>query len=102
MNVINKYIVLVSAIKEKRLVTFLYHGLNRTVQCATLGYTPSGNAAVRAYQIKGSTNSGNVPCWSLFSIGDIHQLVLTEDKFCGVPPSYKKSDPAFSRIDAEL
>ncbi len=62
MNVFNKYVVLVSAIKEMRFVTFNYDGLDRVVECATLGYTTAGMAAVRGYQTAGGTNSGTVPC----------------------------------------
>ena len=57
MNVFNKYILLVSAIKEKRIVTFNYDGLDRVVECATLGYTTAGMPAVRGYQIEGDTHS---------------------------------------------
>lgn len=49
MHVINNYIVLVSAIKEMRFVTFNYDGLDRVVECATLGYTTAGMPAVRGY-----------------------------------------------------
>jgi len=98
----NKYIPLVSAIKERRIVIFRYHGLDRVVQCATIGYTTSGRPAVRAYQIEGGTHSGQVPCWRLFLIEEISEPVLTEDRFFCAPPFYRKSDPAFSRIDAEL
>ena len=102
MNVFNKYILLVSAIKEKRIVTFNYDGLDRVVECATLGYTTAGMPAVRGYQTAGDTHSGTVPCWRLFRIDKIQGLVLTEEHFYSEPPFYKKSDPAFSRIDAEL
>ncbi|WP_040603411.1 MULTISPECIES: hypothetical protein [Parasutterella] len=102
MNVFNKYILLVSAIKEKRIVTFNYDGLDRVVECATLGYTTAGMPAVRGYQIEGDTHSGTVPCWRLFLIDRIRGLVLTEEHFYSEPPFYKKSDPSFSRIDAEL
>lgn len=99
MNVFNKYILLVSAIKEKRIVT---DGLDRVVECATLGYTTAGMPAVRGYQIEGDTHSGTVPCWRLFLIDRICELELTEARFSGEPPAYEKSDKAFSRIDAEL
>lgn len=102
MNVFNKYVVLVSAIKEMRFVTFNYDGQDRVVECATLGYTTAGMAAVRGHQTAGGTNSGTVPCWRLFRIDKIQGLVLTEEHFYSEPPFYKKSDPAFSRIDAEL
>ena len=102
MHVINNYIVLVSAIKEMRFVTFNYDGLDRVVECATLGYTTAGMPAIRGYQPAGDTHSGTVPCWRLFRIDKIQGLVLTEEHFYSEPPFYKKSDPAFSRIDAEL
>lgn len=102
MNVFNKYILLVSAIKEKRIVTFNYDGLDRVVECATLGYTTAGMPAVRGYQIEGDTHSGTVPCWRLFLLDRIRGLELTEARFAGEPPAYERSDKAFSRIDAEL
>lgn len=89
MNVFNKYILLVSAIKEKRIVTFNYDGLDRVVECATLGYTTAGMPAVRGYQIEGDTHSGTVPCWRLFLIDRIRGLVLTEEHFYSEPPFYK-------------
>lgn len=102
MNVFNKYILLVSAIKEKRIVTFNYDGLDRVVECATLGYTTAGMPAVRGYQTAGDTHSGTVPCWRLFRIDRIRGLELTEARFAGEPPAYERSDKAFSRIDAEI
>ena len=92
MNVFNKYILLVSAIKEKRIVTFNYDGLDRVVECATLGYTTAGMPAVRGYQIEGDTHSGTVPCWRLFLLDKILWLSKTGEHFDGEREDYNPSD----------
>lgn len=94
--------LLMRAIKERRYVSFSYHGLDRVAVCALLGQTNEGNLAVRAYQIEGKTDSGRLPVWRNFSLSEMNEVSLGERYSYISLPGYLPSDKSFSHIDASL
>jgi len=93
---------IVTAIRERRLLRFTYHGHIRLVHPHTYGTTQKGRMALRAYQVGGTTGSGHTPDWRIFRFADMRDATLLTDTFAGAAPDYKPNDPAFATIVAQL
>ena len=94
--------VLTFAIESRRVVTFTYDGHHRVVEPFLLGVTTRGTLALRGYQTEGTSNSGTVPAWHLFSLSKISAIEVTQSCFEGVRPFYNPADTAMLRIDAHV
>ena len=91
-----------SAIRNRQLLSFSYDGFARVVEPHTYGIDGKGHYAVRAYQVRGGSESGEFVGWKLFHVSDMHQLSVIAEHFFGARPKYKRGDKAFSTINAEL
>lgn len=86
------------AIANRRVVSFNYDGLLREVDPFLLGETTSGNLVLRGYQTGGSSRSGLVPGWHLFSLSKIDSITVEQFGFEVARPSYSPFDKAMRRI----
>ncbi len=94
--------VIIEAIKNRRLLSFRYHGHPRLVEPHLLGVTTAGNLALSAYQVGGSSDSGAVPDWRLFAVTEMRELQSTSSSFAGTRPKYNPADTRMTRILANL
>ena len=90
-----------SAIQNRQLISFTYHGKSRLVEPHTYGIDGKGHRALRAYQI-GGIASEDIPCWRIFHESEMLALSVSGQRFAGPRPEYKTSDAAFSTILAQL
>ncbi|MDD1622752.1 MAG: hypothetical protein LUQ11_14845 [Methylococcaceae bacterium] len=90
------------AIRDMKLLQFLYHGQLRIVQPATYGLDENGRKALRAYQIRGKSATGHIPKWRIFHESDMSALAILDEKFSGEPPGYVRGDKWFSDILCQL
>jgi len=93
---------IITAIREKRILTFNYEGYHRVVEPHCFGLTRAGNEALRCYQVRGGSSSGNVPDWKMMTTDKITGLTLTQDVFLRPRPGYQKGDRGMSTIFCEL
>ena len=94
--------IIIDAIRNRRILSFRYHGHQRLVEPHLLGVTTAGTLSLSAYQIGGSSDSGNVPDWRLFVVNEILELQSTANSFEGTRPKYNPADTRMSRILAKL
>lgn len=80
MNVMESTIA--DAIREKRLISFLYQGHMRIVEPHIFG-TNSGAPQLLGYQIRGGSSSGELPSWRRFEIRLIVKIELLDETFQG-------------------
>jgi len=93
---------LTSAIESRSEISFIYDGLRRVVQPATLGVTTTGNTALRGCLIDGSSKRNTIPCWELYSISKIVSATETGAHFSDFAlPGYTRGDSGFVQIVAE-
>lgn len=85
---------IVGAIKQCRLLAFVYHGERRTVESHCYGIDTKGHEALRAWQI----NKG----WRLFHVAEMASLSDTGEAFSGPRPGYNPDDKQMDRIIACL
>ena len=91
-----------SAIESRSEISFVYDGLARVVQPATLGITTTGKTALRGCLIDGSSKRNNIPCWELYSISKIMSATETGEQFSEFAvPGYTRGDSGFVQIIAE-
>lgn len=93
---------IITAIENQNVLEFYYKGHLRIVEPHAYGTTAKGNELLRAYQIEGTSDSGEVPDWKLFSTNKIEQLTTREANFSETRPGYNPGDTAMSEIYCEI
>jgi hypothetical protein len=91
-----------SAIQNQKLLRFGYEGQLRTVEPHTYGRDRKGQRMLRAYQVGGGSNSGARTGWKFFCERHMRELTVLEETFRGPRPEYKRGDPFFTHIIAQL
>lgn len=91
-----------SAIQNLQLLSFTYDGYSRVVEPHTYGIDTKGHAALRAYQVRGGSESGEYVGWKLFHVNEMRGLTVLQEHFVGARPKYKRSDSAFLTIHVQL
>ena len=91
-----------TAIRNRKLLRFDYHGHSREVEPHTYGIDANGHRALRAYQVQGGSRSRNPSGWRMFQEEDMTNVSVLADGFGGPRPDYHQGDPAFRSIIAEL
>jgi hypothetical protein len=91
------------AIATSRLLSFEYDGHLRVVVAAAHGWhTSTGVESIRCYQVGGSSSTGRLPAWRLFTIGKMIDRVLLAECFEEVPSGYKPNDKHLGNIHCQL
>ena len=90
------------AISNLNLINFHYDGHPRVVELHTYGLDTKGHRALRAFQVRGSSKSGQGPYWRIFHRDKMHDITVLQETFAGQRDGYRKGDPFFSTILCEL
>ncbi|WP_429924516.1 WYL domain-containing protein [Agrobacterium vitis] len=88
---------IISAIENKKVLQFSYHGTQRTVEPHLCGYNTNGKLTLSAWQLTG-TGEG----WRDFVIPEISNPAETGATFSATRPGYNKNDSTMSRILARV
>ncbi len=91
-----------SAIQNLQLLSFTYDSYSRVVEPHTYGIDTKGHAALRAYQVRGGSESGEYVGWKVFHVNEMRGLTVLSEHFSGARPKYKRGDSFFSTIHAQL
>ena len=89
--------LLVTAIADRRRLSFDYNGKPRLVEPQCYGIGRRGTELLRAHQLQGGEQRE-----PLFDIDKMQNLRLLDDSFSAPGPHYKKNDSAMVVIFAEL
>jgi hypothetical protein len=82
-----------NAIKNRQLVGFTYDGHPRIVIPAAYGpHVSTGGLKLRGFQVGGSSVSGALPEWRLFSVEKIIGAHILDETFDEPPPGYSRND----------
>lgn len=90
------------AIRERRLLSFIYDDLPRIIEPHAYGTTANSSEVLRAYQTGGQSSSGKIEGWKLITVEKIVGLRLCEETFPAPREGYKQGDKAMLIIHAEL
>lgn len=90
-----------SAIAQRRLIAFRYHGHDRLVEPHILGVTAAGHEALSGWQVAGSAGS-RAAGWKNFVLADLNELAVTDQAFARPRSDYNPADPSFALVLAQL
>lgn len=93
---------IVSAIKKRLVLRFVYHGEERVVEPQTYGISKTGREVLRARQIGGGSRSGQSRIANLFDVEKISALKETGDQFAEALAEHNPNDSAMVKIFASL
>ena len=89
-----------NAIRNKKVIEFIYDGESRTVEPHCYGLTTKGNEAIRAYQIDVYSSSGKMG-WKMYDLSKAENIQILDEPF-EIRDEYKKGDKGMSEIYCEL
>jgi hypothetical protein len=93
---------ILTAIQQKRLLRFHYHGKIRIAELQDYGLQKSA-AHLFTYQIAGESSSGTLPDWRKFAVKSMSKVELLDKTFPGsrsVPSQkHQEWDVLFARVD---
>lgn len=92
---------IVQAIAARKLIEFTYHGCHRVVEPHDLGIH-HGVTQLLAYQVRGDSESGGIPEWRRFDIGEIHDLFVSRHTFPAPRRAWIEKKPEWDRRIAAL
>jgi hypothetical protein len=81
-------VVLCTAIRSRRVVTFYYDGGRRTVEPYCYGASGAGHDLLRGYQTAGYSRSGASRGWKMFRVEELSGLAMTDEVFAAIRPEY--------------
>ena len=89
-----------SAIQRKRLITFTYHGIARTVEPHTYGTDNKAVEKLSAWQILGKY--GDPEDWRMYIESDMSLLTVLATTFQYERSGYARNDPRMKVVYAQI
>jgi hypothetical protein len=90
------------AIANARRLALTYAGHDRVVEVHVAGYARQGEPLMRAWQVRGGSESGEPVGWKMFRIEDVTAMRLTDERSRAPRPDYEPNDPAIVRIVCQI
>jgi hypothetical protein len=90
------------AIRDRKLLQFDYHGLQRVVAPYCHGISTRGVEVLRAVQVRGSSKSGGLGFGKLWTVADIGNAVVLSESFVPDDPNYNPDDSAMKTIHCRV
>jgi predicted DNA-binding transcriptional regulator YafY len=94
--------LIAQAIERRQCLSVDYDGGQRVLEPHTLGADASGSMMVCGYQLRGVSRSGQGSGWKTFTLARIGRIRALDEHFSRPRAEYKRDDPGFARIDAQL
>jgi hypothetical protein len=94
--------VICRAIRERRRLEFKYGGRYRVVEPYCFGISTTGVEVLRAVQVRGSSSSRGYGFGKLWTVAEIQELRLTDEKFEPSDPQYNPDDVAMTEIRCRI
>ena len=90
------------AIAKARRLALTYAGHDRVIEVHVAGYTRQDEPLMRAWQVRGGSESGEPVGWKMFRMQDVSTMRLTAERSLAPRPDYEPSDPAIVRIVCQV
>jgi hypothetical protein len=94
--------VICEAIRDRKLLQFDYHGLQRVVVPYCHGLSTRDAEVLRAVQVRGSSKSGGLGFGKLWAVADIRNAAVLSESFVADDPHYNPDDSAMKRIHCRV
>lgn len=90
------------ALRSGKCLQLHYDGFTRTVEVHAVGYTRDGKEIMRAWQVRGGSQSGESPGWKLFRFDKTFSTSITDEDSKAPRPEYKRDDTHIARIICQV
>ncbi|NCD07499.1 MAG: hypothetical protein EOL97_15425 [Spirochaetia bacterium] len=90
--------IICDAIKNKKIIKFIYNDCPRVVEPYCYGESRTGKLVLRGFQLYGNSESGVETGWKLFSLENINKLELHGNNFVKIRLDYKPEDKGMRKI----
>lgn len=96
--------IVVTALKERRVVIFSYKGHERVVEPHALGKGTDEKPVLLAWQLRGGSQSEPPPGWRVFVMAEISGLKATDETFAKPRPDFgtQKGGRGLKKIEQEV
>jgi hypothetical protein len=91
-----------SAIAKRRLLAFRYGGFERVVEPHLLGETRAGHDVLRAWFLRGYSESASRPGWRSYLLSEMSYILLLEEIFDRSRPGYNPNDKSMLQVHCRL
>jgi hypothetical protein len=92
---------IVNAINNHQVIELQYDGELRIIEPHCYGITTADNEGLRAFQTGGYSSSGTFG-WKMYDLSKADNISISENRFDGPRPGYKRGDKGMSTIFAQL
>jgi hypothetical protein len=93
---------IISAIRDRAVLEFMYNGQPRSVEPQTYGISTAGHPVLRAYQRAGGSTSNRPNGLRLFELARMLRVKKTAARFLKARPEHNPNDSAMIEIRATL
>ncbi len=93
---------LCEAIRDRKLLEFIYHGRRRVVAPYCHGISTSGSEVLRAIQVRGSSGSGGFGFGKLWLVADMVDPRVSDEMFVPDDPNYNPNDSGMKEIHCRV
>jgi hypothetical protein len=90
------------AIREKKCLELRYNGFSRVVEVHAVGVKNKGGEAMRVWQIRGGSVSGESTGFKLFDLDESFSTHIIDEQSHAPRAGYKRRDSAFKTIYGEV
>jgi hypothetical protein len=94
--------IVISAIKNRHVLSFFYGGALRTVEPQTYGISTAGHPVLRGYQVAGGSKTGQTVGLRLYELAKMEGLKDTGRRFAKAQPQHRPKDSAMSKVIVSL
>ena len=94
--------MIISAIRERVVLEFMYNGQPRTVEPQTYGISTAGRPVLRAYQRAGGSISSRLNGLRLFDLAKMSRVKRTAARFLKARPEHNPDDNGMKEVRATL
>ncbi len=91
-----------AALRDRKVLELQYDGYSRCLEVHAVGWSSTGHAVMRAWQVSGGSRHGERTGWKLMRLSDARAAAITEMPAEVPRRGYKRGDPAMKRIVSEL
>ena len=92
----------VEALEKGCVLELRYSGFSRWVEVHTAGTLTTNHPGMRVWQVRGGSVSNEPVGWKLMRLDEAFSAHVTDEPSAAPRPRYKRGDPAFSVIRAQI
>lgn len=90
------------AIRSGVRLQFQYSGQDRVVEVHTVGFSKKNSPIMRAWQVRGGSQSRSPTPWRIFNLDDVRDAKMLAEKSEAPRPDYERGDRSIDRIVCEV